>query len=120
MQMKVRGWWFVVGGALALLLGISLSAQNRAAQAPIFEPDPLWAQALPEQVGDRRSRRHRGRFARQRLGLPPPGDAFRKASAARRSNPPAVRVLHSGAERCSSSAPTASLLQAWGEPGRGL
>ena len=45
--MKVRGWWFVVGGALALLLGISLSAQNRAAQVPMFEPDPLWAQALP-------------------------------------------------------------------------
>src|SRR5262252_3040931 len=34
--------------AAALLVAIvSLSAQNRAGQVPVFEPDPLWSQALP-------------------------------------------------------------------------
>ena len=32
---------------VALLVAVSVWAQNRAGQVPMFEPDPLWSQALP-------------------------------------------------------------------------
>ena len=32
---------------VALLVGVSVWAQTRAGQVPMFEPDPLWSQALP-------------------------------------------------------------------------
>ena len=37
--------WLAVVAVASIAVGVA--AQNRAAQAPMFEPDPLWAQALP-------------------------------------------------------------------------
>src|SRR5678815_4666049 len=73
---------------VALLVGVSVWAQTRAGQVPMFEPDPLWSQALPNkwvtgQVGGVAVDSHDNVWVFHRPGTIPEGE--RGASL----NPPA-------------------------------
>ena len=110
---------FVAAAVIAVVeadLQVGLIAQAR--QAPIFEPDPLWAQALPNKWATGAGRRHRGRLARQRLGLSAPRDDSGKR-ARRVAESAGVRMLHPGAERARVQ-PRWPAAAGLGKAGRGL
>ena len=120
MQRRMRVRLILTAAALAVGLTGWMVATGTAAQGrvPLFEPDPLWSQALPEQVGDRAGRRRRRRFARQRLGVPSPRHHPRRREGRRRS----IRRRPSAAFRrppCSSSTRTGSSFRRGAAPGSG-
>src|SRR5689334_6223478 len=102
---------------VALLVGVSVWAQSRAGQVPMFEPDPLWSQALPNkwvtgQVGGLAVDSHDNLWVFHRPATIPDGE--RGASL----NPPQ--------SECCIPAPSVlefdshgKFLQAWGGPGQG-
>jgi DNA-binding beta-propeller fold protein YncE len=104
------------GGAVALLER-SMSAQASRQQAPLFEPDPLWSEALPHrwvtgQVGGVAVDSHDNVWVFHRAATIPDGE-----KAASLTPPqaecciPAPAVLEFG--------PNGKFLQAWGGPGDG-
>jgi hypothetical protein len=104
------------GGAVALLER-SMSAQAGRQQAPLFEPDPLWSEALPHrwvtgQVGGVAVDSHDNVWVFHRAATIPDGE-----KAASLTPPqaecciPAPAVLEFG--------PNGKFLQAWGGPGDG-
>src|ERR1700681_2682724 len=104
------------GGAVALLER-SVSAQASRQQAPLFEPDPLWFEALPHrwvtgQVGGVAVDSHDNVWVFHRAATIPDGE-----KAASLTPPqaecciPAPAVLEFG--------PNGKFLQAWGGPGDG-
>src|SRR5436190_19779969 len=124
MQMKTRRWWVVGGGTIAIAIGLTvleadlrvgLDAQNR--QVPLFEPDPLWAQALPNKwvtgaIGGIAVDSHDNVWVFHREASIPDGE-----KAASLTPPqaecciPAPAVLEFD--------PNGRFLQAWGGPGQG-
>src|SRR5438034_114457 len=118
--MKRNLWIMPVAGAAAIT-GAVLIAQSRAQtgrqQVPLFEPDPLWSQALPNkwvtgQVGGLAVDTHDNLWVFHRPGTIPDGE---KAAAL---NPPQAE--------CCIPAPAVlefdtngKFLQAWGGPGEG-
>ena len=102
---------------VALLVAVSVWAQNRAGQVPMFEPDPLWSQALPNkwvtgQVGGVAVDSHDNVWVFHRPATIPEGE--RGASL----NPPASECC-SPAPSVLEFAPDGHLIQAWGKPGPG-
>jgi DNA-binding beta-propeller fold protein YncE len=102
---------------VALLVGVSVWAQNRAGQVPMFEPDPLWSQALPNkwvtgQVGGVAVDSHDNVWVFHRPSTIPEGE--RGASL----NPPASECCIP-APSVLEFAPDGHLIQAWGKPGAG-
>jgi len=102
---------------VALLVGVSVWAQNRAGQVPMFEPDPLWSQALPNkwvtgQVGGVAVDSHDNVWVFHRPATIPEGE--RGASL----NPPASECCIP-APSVLEFAPDGHLIQAWGKPGPG-
>ena len=103
--------------ALVAIAAVATWVAAQSRQVPMFEPDPLWAQALPNKWATGAGRRHRGRLARQRLGFSPPGtipESERGASL----NPPASECCIPAPSVLEFS-PDGRLLQAWGKPGPG-
>jgi DNA-binding beta-propeller fold protein YncE len=101
----------------ALLIAVSVWAQNRAGQMPMFEPDPLWSQALPNkwvtgQVGGVAVDSHDNVWVFHRPATIPEGE--RGASL----NPPASECCIPAPSVLEFS-PDGRLLQAWGKPGPG-
>jgi DNA-binding beta-propeller fold protein YncE len=105
-----------IGGAAAVRSG-AVNAQASRQQVPLFEPDPLWSQALPNkwvtgQVGGVAVDSHDNVWVFHREATIPDGE-----KAASLSPPqaecciPAPAVLEFG--------PNGRFLQAWGGPGEG-
>jgi hypothetical protein len=117
-------WAIGMGAALVVTIGVRLvlvvkplDAQTRRPQAPLFEPDPLWSQALPNRwvtgaVGGMAVDSHDNVWVFHREASIPDGD-----KAASLTPPqaeccvPAPAVLE--------FAPNGKFLQAWGGPGAG-
>ena len=116
-----RNLWITPVAAAAAITGAVLIAQSRAQtgrqQVPLFEPDPLWSEALPNkwvtgQVGGLAVDTHDNLWVFHRPGTIPDGE---KAAAL---NPPQAE--------CCIPAPAVlefdtngKFLQAWGGPGEG-
>jgi DNA-binding beta-propeller fold protein YncE len=117
---------WAAGGSLALVavIGVviavprnSVSAQESRRQVPMFEPDPLWSQALPNkwvtgQVGGVAVDSHDNVWIFHRPATIPEGE--RGASL----NPPASECCIP-APAVIEFSPAGKLLQAWGGPGTG-
>src|SRR2546430_7308502 len=121
----MRNIW-AAGGSLVLVavLGIAMavprktaSAQENRQQVPLFEPDPLWSEALPNkwvtgQVGGVAVDSHDNVWVFHRPATIPDGE---KAASLQPPQAecciPAPPVLE--------FAPSGRLLQAWGGPGAG-
>jgi DNA-binding beta-propeller fold protein YncE len=110
-----------VGAAItvigAALLGIRATAQTSRAQIPMFEPDPLWSEALPNkwvtgQVGGVAVDSHDNVWVFHRPATIPDGE---KAAAL---NPPQAECCIP-APSVLEFAPNGKFLQAWGGPGQG-
>ena len=93
--------WAIAGGLTLALFGAAVglpagaaSAQSSRPQVPLFEPDPLWFEALPNRWVTGAIGGVVGRFARQRLGVPSPG-IDRRQRKGRVVQPAARRVLYS-------------------------
>jgi hypothetical protein len=103
---------------LTLLVAIvSVSAQNRPGQVPMFEPDPLWSQALPNKwatgaIGGIAVDSHDNVWVFHRPATIP--ESERGASL----NPPASECCIPAPSVLEFS-PDGRLLQAWGKPGPG-
>ena len=102
---------------VALLVGVTVRAQTRAGQVPMFEPVPLWSQALPNKwatgaVGGIAVDSHDNVWVFHRPATIP--DSERGASA----NPPASECCIP-APSVLEFGPDGRLLQAWGKPGPG-
>src|ERR1700752_3079786 len=121
--MTRRAW--AVGGALTLVVGIGAAAAVRqnpnsqagAQQVPMFEPDPLWTQALPNKwttgaVGGVAGGKHDNGWIFHRPGPIPDGE---KALA---FDPPRAECCMPAPSLLEFS-PSGALLQAWGGPGQG-
>src|SRR5260370_4785997 len=118
----MRGKVFVFGGAILLIIIAALVEQHATAQAtrtqvPLFEPDPLWSQALPNkwvngQVGGNAVDSHDNLWVFHRPATIAEGE---KAASL---NPPQ-------AESCIPAPPVlefdpnGKFVQAWRGPGRG-
>lgn len=110
-----------VGAAItvisAALLDIRATAQTSRAQIPMFEPDPLWSEALPNkwvtgQVGGVAVDSHDNVWVFHRPATIPDGE---KAAAL---NPPQAECCIP-APSVLEFAPNGKFLQAWGGPGQG-
>src|SRR5712691_6886498 len=118
----MRGKVWVFGGAVIVIVAAALVEQRAAAQAsrtqvPLFEPDPLWSQPLPNkwvtgQVGGDAVDSHDNLWVFHRPATIPDGE---KAASL---NPPQ-------AECCIPAPPVlefntnGKFLQAWGGAGQG-
>jgi DNA-binding beta-propeller fold protein YncE len=111
-----------VGAAItvisAALLDIGATAQTSRAQIPMFEPDPLWSEALPNkwvtgQVGGVAVDSHDNVWVFHRPATIPDGE---KAAAL---NPPQAECCIP-APSVLEFAPNGKFLQAWGGPGQGF
>jgi DNA-binding beta-propeller fold protein YncE len=110
-----------VGAAItvisAVLLDIRATAQTSRAQIPMFEPDPLWSEALPNkwvtgQVGGVAVDSHDNVWVFHRPATIPDGE---KAAAL---NPPQAECCVP-APSVLEFAPNGKFLQAWGGAGQG-
>jgi DNA-binding beta-propeller fold protein YncE len=110
-----------VGAAItvigAALLDIRATAQTSRAQIPMFEPDPLWSEALPNkwvtgQVGGVAVDSHDNVWVFHRPATIPDGE---KAAAL---NPPQAECCIP-APSVLEFAPNGKFLQAWGGPAQG-
>jgi DNA-binding beta-propeller fold protein YncE len=121
--MTRRAW--AVGAALTLLVGIGAAAAVRqnttnspaSGQVPMFEPDPLWTEALPNKwttgaVGGVAVDKHDNVWVFHRPGTIPDGE---KALA---FDPPRAECCLPAPSLLEFS-PDGRLLQAWGGPGQG-
>jgi DNA-binding beta-propeller fold protein YncE len=122
--MKRRIW--AVGVVLALLVALAAvasvlekraNAQSSRQQLPLFEPDPLWSQALPHkwvtgQVGGTAVDLHDNVWVFHRPATIPDGE-----KAASLSPPQAECCIPAPAVL--EFAPSGKFLQAWGGPGSG-
>jgi DNA-binding beta-propeller fold protein YncE len=107
----------VLIAVLAAFLGIIGNAQTTRPQAPMFEPDPLWSEALPNkwvtgQVGGVAVDSHDNVWVFHRPATIPDGE---KAAAL---NPPQAECCIP-APPVLEFAPNGKFLQAWGGPGQG-
>lgn len=120
-----RTMW-AVGGGLALVAAIGAavamlektsSAQTSRQQVPLFEPDPLWSEALPNkwvsgQVGGVAVDRHDNVWVFHRPATIPDGEKGASLTPPQSECCiPAPAVLE--------FAPNGKFLQAWGGPGQG-
>ena len=104
-------------GAAAVFLGRPANAQTTRQQVPLFEPDPLWSQALPNkwvtgQVGGVAVDSHDNVWVFHREATIPDGE-----KAASLTPPQAECCIPAPAVLEFSSA--GKFLQAWGGPGSG-
>src|ERR1700681_446291 len=104
-------------GCAVVLLERSVKAQASRQQVPLFEPDPLWAQALPNkwvtgQVGGVAVDSHDNVWIFHRPATNAEGE--RGASL----NPPASECCIPAPSVLEFSA-SGTLMQAWGGPGNG-
>jgi len=119
--MKTKLWTWAGAGTVAIMIALPAarhtSGQARGRQVPLFEPDPLWSQALPNrwvtgQVGGLAVDSHDNVWVFHRPGTIPDGE---KGAAL---NPPQ-------SECCIPAPPVLEFdthgrfLQAWGGPGKG-
>ncbi|HKC58190.1 MAG TPA: hypothetical protein VKC35_18790 [Vicinamibacterales bacterium] len=120
-QLPNRLLALLVGASVTLFVVVGADLQVRldaqARQVPMFEPDPLWAQALPNKwatgaVGGIAVDSHDNVWVFQRPGTIP--DSERGASL----NPPASECCIPAPSVLEFS-PDGRLLQAWGKPGPG-
>jgi DNA-binding beta-propeller fold protein YncE len=107
----------VLIAVLAAFRGISGNAQTTRPQVPVFEPDPLWSEALPNkwvtgQVGGVAVDSHDNVWVFHRPATIPDGE---KAAAL---NPPQAECCIP-APSVLEFAPSGKFLQAWGGPGQG-
>jgi DNA-binding beta-propeller fold protein YncE len=107
----------VLIAVLAAFLGIIGNAQTTRQQIPMFEPDPLWSEALPNkwvtgQVGGVAVDSHDNVWVFHRPATIPDGE---KAAAL---NPPQAECCIP-APSVLEFAPNGKFLQAWGGPGQG-
>jgi DNA-binding beta-propeller fold protein YncE len=103
--------------AVLAFLGIIGAAQTTRPQVPMFEPDPLWSEALPNkwvtgQVGGVAVDSHDNVWVFHRPATIPDGE---KAAAL---NPPQAECCMP-APSVLEFAPNGKFLQAWGGPGQG-
>src|SRR6266545_3006146 len=117
-------WTGAVGVALALSIGggaalleTSAKAQASRSQVPLFDPDPLWSQALPNRwvtgaVGGMAVDSHDNVWVFHREASIPDGE-----KAASLTPPQAECCMPAPAVL--EFAPNGKLLQAWGGPGAG-
>ena len=111
----------ICAGVILTLFGIRIeqnaSAQSSRASVPMFEPDPLWSQALPNkwvtgQVGGVAIDAHDNLWVFHRPGTIPDGE---KAASL---NPPQAECCIP-APAVLEFDPNGKFLQAWGGPGQG-
>jgi DNA-binding beta-propeller fold protein YncE len=123
-RIKTTRWTRGAGLALVVLIGVALAvfentgnAQRNGQQAPLFEPDPLWSQALPNKwvtgaVGGVAVDSHDNVWVFHRPASIPDGEKAASLSPPRAECCiPAPPVLQFG--------PDGTFLQAWGGPGEG-
>jgi DNA-binding beta-propeller fold protein YncE len=115
--MRSTVWVVLISGALAVCYAAAQSGRPVQAQAPTFDPDPLWSQALPNkwvtgQVGGLAVDSHDNLWVFHRPSTIPDGE---KAASL---NPPQAE--------CCIPAPSVlefdtngKFVQAWGGPGQG-
>src|SRR4249919_1119691 len=122
--MKTKRW--AVGAAVGLVVTVSAavvpveraaSAQAKGQPAPLFEPDPLWSQTLPNKwvtgaVGGTAVDSHDNVWVFHREASIPDGE---KAASL---NPPQAECCIP-APAVLEFDPNGKLLQAWGGPGQG-
>jgi hypothetical protein len=119
-NMWAAGGSFVLVAVLGVMMAIprkTANARENRQQVPLFEPDPLWSQALPNkwvtgQVGGVAVDSHDNVWIFHRPATIPEGE--RGASL----NPPASECCIP-APSVLEFAPDGRLLQAWGGPGTG-
>jgi len=111
----------ICAGVILTLFGIRIeqnaAAQSSRASVPMFEPDPLWSQALPNkwvtgQVGGVAIDAHDNLWVFHRPGTIPDGE---KAASL---NPPQAECCIA-APAVLEFDPNGKFLQAWGGPGQG-
>jgi DNA-binding beta-propeller fold protein YncE len=107
----------VTAGATVALLARSVNAQTSRPEAPLFEPDPLWSQALPHkwvtgQIGGVAVDSHDNVWVFHRPATIPDGE-----KAASLTPPQAECCLPAPAVL--EFASNGRFLQAWGGPGQG-
>src|SRR6266566_6802826 len=120
--MRRKAWALAGAGAVVVMLVVVLVERHAAAQAgrpqvPLFEPDPLWSQALPNkwvtgQVGGLAVDSHDNLWVFHRPDTIPDGE---KAASL---NPPQAECCIP-APAVLEFDPRGKLMQAWGGPGAG-